>query len=141
VRLLQPKVETRLIKVDKDLLLMNQLGNLHRVVPSCLRTLFESLVVHVRHLQILDLMLSVEVPQRTTTQDDVVVPLNQPNALAERQATPLLKDVIVQQKGTQLGSNLGQWILATVDDAPVNVVSLPQLHPAVSHEHCCVTQV
>ena len=134
-------METRLVKVDKNLLLVNQLGYLDSVIPSCLRTLFESLVVHVRHLQILDIMLSVEVSQRTTTQDNVVVPLNQPNALAERQATPLLKDVIVQQKGTQLRSDLGQRVLAAVYDAPVNVVSLPLLHPAVSHEHCCVAQV
>ncbi len=50
VCLLQPEVETRLIKVDKDLLLMNELGYLDSIIPPRLRTLFESLVVHVRHL-------------------------------------------------------------------------------------------
>ena len=60
--LLEPEVETRLIEVDEDLLLMNKLGYLDSIVPPRLWTLFESLIVHVRHLQVLDLMLSIEVP-------------------------------------------------------------------------------
>ncbi len=74
-------METRLIEVDQDLLLMNKLGYLDSIIPPHLWTLFESLIVHVRHLQILDLVLSIEVPQSTTTEHDVVVSLDQPNAL------------------------------------------------------------
>ena len=135
VRLLEPEVEAGFIEVNQHLLLLDELGDFDSKVILSQRTFLEGLVVHVRHLQIFDLMFLIEVFQRRPPKNHVVLEFDQAQALADREATPLLEHLITQQKLFQVLIDFALETFPAIHDATINVLPLPGQHPTVGAVH------
>ncbi len=72
MRPLQPEVEACFVEVNQDLFLLDKLGYLYGEVVLRHRSFLKGLVIHVRNLQIFDLVLLVEIFERGLSKGHVV---------------------------------------------------------------------
>jgi len=125
--LLQPQVEAGLIHVDHALVLLKQLGETYREVVALLRSLLERLIILVAHTQELDLVLLVEVLERSQPDVHVVLIAQLGDSLAEEEPTPSLQGLLLKE---HLGHFRGDLplSLATIQDSGVNVLAVTLHH-------------
>ena len=70
--------------------MLDQLRKLDSEVVLRHRSLLKGLVIHVRHLQVLNTVFLVEVLEGGVTEHHVMINFDQFEALTDRKATPLL---------------------------------------------------
>ena len=136
MRPLQPEVEASFVEVNQHLLLFNKLCYLYGEVILRHWSFLKGLVIHVRNLQIFDLMLLVEVLERGATEDHVVLELYELQTLADREATPLLEHTVPQKELPQVGVDISLETIPAIQNAPVDVLTFPLEHPSVRVVDC-----